>query len=325
MTKYNISLSLIIFFLVAIPTNSIYAQNENPLKTNAELKPIDNIFISFAISFLVVVLIVFVARTILKRGKEKASFIDIFRDRDWYPSLAIFQFFVWTLVIIFGFFGVYLIRVFNGVFEAPTEIPTGLLALMGISVIVPVVSGGVSSIKYKTSDSEESKKKGKAVGFSTMLQEKGKPSLPRFQMFGWTWIGITIYLILLFSNVVEKVDENKFDELILPDLDQALVVLMGMSQGAYLGGKIVTQQEMKITRITPSDQKAGGPITIIGTNFGDNRGFVIFDKNVIRDKIKSWDNSMIEVEIPVGITKGTHPVQVEKDGLLSDEKEYETA
>ena len=53
----------------------------------------DTISISFAISILVLILITFVARGILKRGEGKASFLDILRDRDWYPSLSILQFF----------------------------------------------------------------------------------------------------------------------------------------------------------------------------------------------------------------------------------------
>ena len=36
---------------------------------------------------------------------------------------------------------------------------------------------------------------------STMLEENEKPSLTRFQMFGWTWIGILIYIGILFSTV----------------------------------------------------------------------------------------------------------------------------
>jgi hypothetical protein len=35
---------------------------------------------------------------------------------------------------------------------------------------------------------------------STMF-ESSKPTLTRFQMFGWTWIGIIIYLAILFSTV----------------------------------------------------------------------------------------------------------------------------
>lgn len=322
--QFSILSILTFFLLILIPLNSIYAQEENLVESNIELNPIDSIFISFTISALVLVLIVFVARTVLKRGDKNTSFLDILRDSDWYPSLAILQFFVWTLVIIFAFFGVYLIRVFNGVSEPPTEIPLSLLALMGISVVTPVVSGGISSIKYKTNDSKKAKEKGKSARFSSMLQEKGKPTLTRFQMFGWTWIGITVYLIILFSNVTENVDNGNFEELILPDIDPTLVFLMGMSQAAYLGGKIVTKQGMGITGVFPSKQKVNQKIVITGTDFGDTRGFVRFGDHVISaDKIDSWDNSKIETTIPAGLVAGKHQIQVGVKGILSDEKEYE--
>lgn len=320
--QFNHLLILTIFVLIVIPVTLIYAQEENPVEPN----PTVNIFISFAISSLVLALIVLVARSVLKRGDKKASFLDILRDSDWYPSLAILQFFAWTLVIIFAFFGVYLVRIFNGISEPPTEIPLSLLALMGISVATSIVSGGVSSIKYKTNDSKKAKETGKNAGFSSMLQEKGKLTLTRFQMFGWTWIGITVYLIILFSNVTDNVNSGNFEALILPDIDPTLVVLMGMSQGAYVGGKMITKQGMKVAGIFPSKLKAKDKIVITGTNFGNNRGFVRFgDKIISADKIDSWDNSKIEITIPEDVASGKHQIQVGTDGLLTVEQEYETS
>jgi len=143
-------------------------------------------------------------------------------------------------------------------------------------------------------------------------------------MFGWTWIGITVYLIILVSNVTENVDNGNFEELILPDIDPTLVFLMGMSQAAYLGGKIVTKQGMGITGVFPSKQKVNQKIVITGTDFGDTRGFVRFGDHVISaDKIDSWDNSKIETTIPAGLVAGKHQIQVGVKGILSDEKEYE--
>jgi hypothetical protein len=93
-----------------------------------------------------------------------------------------------------------------------------------------------------------------------MLEESKKPSLTRFQMFGWTWIGILIYIAILFSTVsttlmdmqiarmYQQLQPNEVEytrlhcdnplrKLTLPDIDPTLVILMGLSQGGYLGGK----------------------------------------------------------------------------------------
>lgn len=72
----------------------------------------------------------------------------IIRGDNWHPSLAIFQFLLWTFIIAFDFFGKYLTRI-SGVVEPQPSIPYNVLALMGISG-VPIISE-VSSIKYNTS------------------------------------------------------------------------------------------------------------------------------------------------------------------------------
>jgi hypothetical protein len=118
---------------------------------------------------------------------------------------------------------------------------------MGISVAVPIVSGGVSRIKYTTYTSKDPP--AELPQLSTMLEENKKPALTRFQMFGWTWIGIIIYIGILFSTVSTLMDtgdaklcerlqpsEMKFNQLhrdkplrslTLPDIDPTLVILMG--------------------------------------------------------------------------------------------------
>ena len=54
--------------------------------------------------------------------------------------------------------------------------------------------------------------------FAEMLNEYGKPSLGRFQMFAWTWISIIIYLFVFYSTVVSTA--NSPSTLALPDIIQ---------------------------------------------------------------------------------------------------------
>jgi hypothetical protein len=196
-----------------VENNSSVADSSNNQTKNNIIIPIplidiaasQRIALAFVISFITIILITFVVSIIIRSARRshpniKSGFWDIIRGDDWYPSLAIFQFLVWTFIITFAFFGIYLVRIFGGVLEPPPSIPTNILALMGISVAVPIISGGVSRIKYYTSAA------GKELPpqlppLSTMLEENEKPSLTRFQMFGWTWIGILIYIGILFSTV----------------------------------------------------------------------------------------------------------------------------
>lgn len=142
--KYVFLFLTVVIFLIGIIPNFVYAESIDDDKS----KPAKFVDISFAISFGAVLLIMYAASKIIKRGKGNLTLLDIIRDRDWYPSLSIFQFFMWTFVVLFAFFGIYLFRVFNGVTEPPTDIPESLLILMGISFVVPVTSSGISSIRY---------------------------------------------------------------------------------------------------------------------------------------------------------------------------------
>jgi hypothetical protein len=71
------------------------------------------------------------------------------------------------------------------------------------------------------------------MGLSAMLDENDKPTLSRFQMFAWTWI--SIYLLTVVSEVPKYY--GQVQNLVLPTIDPTLVVLMGLSQVAFLGGK----------------------------------------------------------------------------------------
>jgi hypothetical protein len=257
---------------------------------------------------------------------------------------------VWTFIITFAFLGIYLVRIFGGVLEAPSSIPTNILALMGISVAVPIVSGGISRIRYFGSTITAAAKEppDPLPPLSTMLEENNKPALTRFQMFGWTWIGILIYLGILFSTVgttlmdIEHArtcqtlqpNEAEFSQLhcdkpltglTLPDIDPTLVILMGLSQGAYLGGKIITTPTMKIDKVVLAKKDTiEYVLSIFGNSFGSNKDTVWFDDIQIRgDKLIAWDDARIDASLGVlNLVQNTsHRVRVAK-GSLVEEKTY---
>ena len=198
--------------------------------------------IAYLLSILVISVIVVISSKIIHTKPDPRGFLEIIRDQDGYPSLSLFQFYLWTIVISFGFLSIYLIRIFEGVHAPPIEeLPANILALMGISTMVPIVRHKMLS----TNPLENKKNREK---FSSILQDKkGKPTLSKFQMFTWTIISIIIYLAILFSTVSdisdpdvsdfeqEQCKNNKYFCLTFPDIDPSLIVLMGLSQTAYLG------------------------------------------------------------------------------------------
>jgi len=72
--------------------------------------------------------------------------------------------------------------------------------------------------------------------FGAIFQDDaGFPDLSKVQMIAWTFIAIVTYLIAVGSRIHQR------NYCSLPDIDSALMVLMGLGHGAYLGKKLVTQ------------------------------------------------------------------------------------
>jgi len=236
--------------------------------------------ISLGIVFLIFVIAYFViSRMRMRQWKSiKPRFWDITRDDNWYPSLAIFQFLLWTGIVLFSYLGIALTRLFSGV-GVFIDIPYTLILVMGISAAVPLTGAVVSDFKYggttppgvyptKEVPSDQIRKK--LPGFKSMLMENDKITLPRFQMFAWTWIGIIAYLGLLFLEVNIKL--GNFENLILPGLPILFVSLMGLSQVTYLTAKSVRPAFFSINEVRPRRiqlQERNNSITILGSNFGN--------------------------------------------------------
>jgi hypothetical protein len=175
--------------------------------------------------------------------------LNLIKSKDGFPSLANLQLFMWSEIILFAFLSIYILRVSGGVFDPPDGIlPANILKLLGISAVVPAVSVGINFYKYGAIAGNDGNKE-----WNSILLERGRPSLTRFQMFVWTWIGVIIYLTVFFGSLYVLTLSSSpvtFSQVVLPDVDPTLVVLMGISQGSYVAGK-VTAPKIKTTDPLP--------------------------------------------------------------------------
>ncbi|SRR5579875_312864 len=165
---------------------------------------------------------------------------DFIVGKDGAPSLSQFQFLLWTLVVSFTFLSMQIIVLIETHFNPPpnlqiNKIPDNLLALMGISIAVPIISSKINSDAAQSNESDTS------MSFRRMFQnEYGKMDLARFQMFLWTIISIGVFLYTVYGEVTDpNVNTIGF---FLPDISPTMLILMGLSQGAYLGSKYASSQ-----------------------------------------------------------------------------------
>ena len=256
------------------------------------------------------------------------AFGDIIRDGSGFPSLARFQFLLWTFILMFAVLSVYFIRLFMGTPQLPNDLPTNLLILTGISVAVPFVSNPISTIKYGgTKPASGTLKEGDRRRLATMLMENEKPTVSRFQMFAWTIISIIIYLGFFFSTTTFLLDD--VNALSVPDIPQIFVVLMGLSQTAYVGNKATISKSLTILQVVPNKSAAGTDVLILGANFGTQKGSVMFEDGppettgnqitVQTNDIKDWQENKIQIKVPSqGLTPGTaYYIKVSSGGVIS--------
>jgi hypothetical protein len=314
-------LASIVFFM--LNSASAYGQqNAKITRTDPWLT-----VLSFVISIAIVSgLFIFIVR-ILKGPNMKIS--DIIRDGSGFPSLARFQFLLWTFILMFAVLSLYFTRLFIGILVLPSDIPANLLILTGISVAVPFVSNPISSMKYgDRAPTQGTLKENDRRRLATMFMENDKPTVSRFQMFAWTIISIVIYLsffVLKMFSAGFIVDTN-----MVPDIPQIFVYLMGLSQAAYVGNKATIPQSLSVSKVTPNEASSNEDIIILGTNFGNEteKGKVLFEDGnkdaigkqvfVKPEGIIEWSDSRIHIKVPGELeSKKIYYIRVTNRGILS--------
>jgi hypothetical protein len=151
------------------------------------------------------------------------------------------QFLLWTAAVLY----VFLVLLFdhgNASFSA--TLPQNILLVMGFSLTTAV------GAKYIVITQPSTQPVGNA-GAPTMAplyliaDNNGLLDLNKAQMLAWTMVGIGAFLMdfgngwSTYASCVPATGAAATS--CFPDVPQALMVLMGLGQGAYLGGKIVPQ------------------------------------------------------------------------------------
>lgn len=193
--------------------------------------------IGFVVSAVVIAVILLIAHALVRT--DGGNFLNIIRAEYWVPSLSLFQFLLWTVVISFSYVWISTIRIFAGDLSFTTTIPLNIFLLMGISVAVPLISVGYTKSTYKPET--PAKPPENLPPFGMVLKTKGKIALNRFQMFLWTIVGVVLYVSIVVGTVTSVGMDASL--LSLPDIDPTLLYLMGLSQTGYLGGRLVGEEK----------------------------------------------------------------------------------
>lgn len=176
-------------------------------------------------------------------------------------SLNRLQLVVWSIVVISLISGVFFGRLIDGVAN-PLQftIPDRVLGLLGISVGVGVTTGAVKATKKVKAEAEPiaAPRAGKATNRLATYQATNKePSfwqvfmleegdyaddavdVTKFQSFAITIVLVVAYVAMAIDSIIEAKVASSVTS--LPDIAGTFLVLLGISYGGYIGGKLPTQ------------------------------------------------------------------------------------
>lgn len=306
----------------------IHAKNSSPvIFDDSQTGIILRAVVSFIISFGIVFIIYLVLRYLVKQNNKglgdnstdlslKARLLDIVFDEEWHPSLGLFQFTLWTIIVIVTFLGIYIFGILSGYGSLNLTIPDNLLIVMGLST----ASGAVGFVLSRRNYSRKPvTRPSTSYPYLDMIKENGKISLTRFQMFCWTFIGIAYYITSIFI----KFATPTYDIMSIPDLPETFVILMGISQLSYLTGKYLSKpDDIEIEQFLPAVQQAGERVQIFGKNFQldllsqtnvwltNTATTYIINGNNTDNPITIVNDGRIDVKMPANILPGKYEIMV---------------
>jgi hypothetical protein len=199
--------------------------------------PLICLIITIAIGAIAFAALVFVVRKVLNIPKTQAdSFLTVISTSDNYASLSQFQIVLWTFVV--GLSAIYVMALSGELIQ----ITTGTLVLLGISGATTVGSAINSSNQATTPPPANPPPlpphpkplladlvtNSTLVGTAPNQTWKSEIDVTRFQMLLFTLVTAGFVILQVLTTYV------------IPDIPTGFQILMGISNGVYMGKKIVT-------------------------------------------------------------------------------------
>jgi len=233
---------------------------------------------------------------------------NLVKGADGAPSTSKFQWFLWLIVIIFSYSVLWVLRAKQGNWSAISEVPANLLAVLGFSTGTAAAAKGITSGYIQSGRVAKTTAAQKAAAPAAagapaqqpapsaggiLQDDTGTPELAKIQMTGFTLIAVGIFL----ATVIHQIVANPVITT-LPNIDSSLLVLMGISQGGYLGKKLVTFGTPVLYAPNPAQAPARTPVTLPGANLGSSSSGNQLTMDGIPIASTSWVASSIGFTVP---------------------------
>jgi hypothetical protein len=196
--------------------------------------------------------------------KGSPNLVRIVEGGDGRPSTSQFQFFVWNAVVLFGVVTYAAARVQWAVGQHKpvnlqalvSDFPANVLMAVGFSAATFAGAKGIT-LSYMNAGML-SKDPGPAGGIAS--SDDGQPDLTKIQMLAWTLVAAVVFIYRI-ANANPGCVPSATVAHCFPDIDGALMVLMGLGHGAYLGNKLASVSTVGAApdRIVPNQHHPPNP------------------------------------------------------------------
>jgi hypothetical protein len=173
---------------------------------------------------------------VIPRVSGHGSVVD---GADGRPSTSKAQWWIWTVVVIFGYMAVFAERWLRGDPSVGITVPQNLLLAMGFSGASMVAAKAVTTTHVARGLIDKTKTS-KILG-GILTDDDGVPDLGKIQNIAFTIIAVFVYVVRL----VMQGDANTLP--VMVDIDPSLMLLMGLSHAGYLGAKVATWDKPNAT------------------------------------------------------------------------------
>jgi IPT/TIG domain len=215
-------------------------------------------------------------------------------------STSKFQWLLWLVVVLFAYTALWVLRAQAGDYSAITDVPANLMTVLGLSATTAVAAKGITVGYQQTGKVDKPKAEdGKASG-GLLKDDSGFPELAKIQMMGFTILAVGIFLATLIHQIHSNPVQAE-----LPNIDSSLLVLMGLSQGGYVGKKLVSiATPVLYAPPSPPTAAKGDAVTLNGASLGEKQtgSQLLLDGQPI--PATNWSDASITFKVPAAYPAG---------------------
>jgi hypothetical protein len=220
-----------------------------------------------------------------------AVFRKLVEGADGLASTSKFQWLLWLAAVVFVYVTLWVVRAASGNFSAISDIPANVMTVLGFSTGTMVIAKGIRVATGPPGLAPNAATTSVLSGL--FADDAGVPALAKVQILTFTFIAVGIFL----AGFVHQLTATQVSTS-LPNIDASLLVLMGISQGGYLGKKIVTSGTPLLNKLPMSAVAPDAVVTLQGNSLGSAQpgSQLMMDKWPIA--YDSWSDTAIGFKVP---------------------------